>query len=162
MQIRIHRPRPTCDWPPDNIALLERYVDWLLSGGTSQLTTRLINIPMAGHVLGLVLKPHPELDLDADLRPAMDYILAKRLPPSLSRALCGGLYRNSNVYDPLNENLGRDFCTMQIFFIIIQIRGIKSQPLLAIRLRGRFPRFPGEGHFLPVPRICTAPKSPIR
>lgn len=73
------RPRPTSDWPSENVAFLGCYVDWLLDGGTSQLTTRIIHIPMAGHVLGLALKPHDKLDLASDLDPAMDYILTKRL-----------------------------------------------------------------------------------
>jgi site-specific recombinase XerD len=34
---------------------------------------------MAGHALGLNLKPHPQIDLDADLARAQDYIKAKQL-----------------------------------------------------------------------------------
>ena len=74
-------PRPTKDWPPENIALLERYVEWLASGGASENVIRTIYIPMAGHVLGLNLKPHPQLDLQADLQKAMDYVLAKQMGP---------------------------------------------------------------------------------
>jgi integrase/recombinase XerD len=76
------RPKPTTAWPPENIQLLEQYVDWLLSGGTSQDITRKLYLPMAGHVLGLFLKPHDQLDIDRDLQPAMDYILAKQLSAS--------------------------------------------------------------------------------
>lgn len=72
------RPHFTRDWLPENIALLERYVAWLLSGGTSPHTTRLIYLPMAGHILGLNLKPHTQLDLQVDLQKAMDYVRAKQ------------------------------------------------------------------------------------
>ena len=71
------RPKPTCDWPPENVALLERYREWLLSGGASPKETYFLYIPMAGHALGLNLKPHPEIDLDADLERALDYVKAK-------------------------------------------------------------------------------------
>jgi len=72
-------PQPTTAWPPENIELLERYAAWRLGGGASEQTTLVIYLPMAGHVLGLALKPYPELDLDTDLEPAMNYILAKQL-----------------------------------------------------------------------------------
>jgi site-specific recombinase XerD len=72
-------PLPTKDWLPENIAVLNRYHAWLVSGGASLHTIRLIYIIMAGHVLGLNHKPSAELDLDADLQKAMDFILAKRL-----------------------------------------------------------------------------------
>lgn len=76
-------PRPgfTCDWPPENVNLLERYAGWLRGGGHSEAVIRTIYIPMAGHVLGLALKPHPELDLQADLQPALEYIRAKGAGP---------------------------------------------------------------------------------
>jgi len=71
------RPQPTCAWPPENVALLERYAGWLRGGGASEFVIRTIYIPMAGHVLGLALKPHPQLNLDVDLPPALDYVIAK-------------------------------------------------------------------------------------
>ncbi len=70
-------PQPTSAWPAENVALLEKYREWLLSGGTSPKHTETLYIPMAGHALGLALRPHPELDLEADLAPAMTYIEAK-------------------------------------------------------------------------------------
>ncbi len=73
------RPRPTAEWPPENIALLEQYYDWLLSGGASEAVIRTIYLPMAGHVLGLNLKPHTSLNLEVDLQPAMDFLKAKQL-----------------------------------------------------------------------------------
>ena len=72
-------PEPTATWPPENVALLERYLAWLLSGGISHSTIAQLYIPMAGHALGLNLKPHPQLDLDTDLERALDYIKAKHL-----------------------------------------------------------------------------------
>jgi hypothetical protein len=72
-------PQPTTAWPAENVALLERYREWLLSGGLSAHVIHTLYIPMAGHALGLNLKPHPQLDLDADLERALDYIKAKGL-----------------------------------------------------------------------------------
>jgi hypothetical protein len=73
------RPRPTSAWPSENVACLERFAAWVTSSGTSEAITRELYIPMAGHVLGLALKPYPQLDLDADLERAIDYVKAKRL-----------------------------------------------------------------------------------
>ena len=75
------RPHPTQDWPPENVALLVRYGEWLAGGGASETVIRTIYIPMAGHVLGLSLKPHPQLDLETDLPPALDYVKAKGAGP---------------------------------------------------------------------------------
>lgn len=72
-------PQPTSAWPAENVVLLERYREWLSSGGTSPDVIDRLYIPMAGHALGLNLKPHTQLDLDADLARALDYIKAKRL-----------------------------------------------------------------------------------
>jgi hypothetical protein len=71
------RPQPTAVWPAENVALLERYWEWLLSGGASPKEVHHLYIPMAGHALGLNLRPHPQLDLDADLERALDYVKAK-------------------------------------------------------------------------------------
>ncbi len=73
------RPLPTSAWPDENVALLDRYRDWLVGGGFSQAVIDVIYLPMAGHVLGLTPKPHHEIDLAADLEAAMDYVEAKRL-----------------------------------------------------------------------------------
>lgn len=72
-------PRPTCEWPRDNIALLEQYREWLVSGGLSREVINVLYVPTAGHVLGLNLKPPAQLDLDVDLNRALDYVKAKRL-----------------------------------------------------------------------------------
>ena len=74
-------PRPTSEWPPENIEFLKGYCDWLLDGGASPEVVRRLCLSNAGHVLGLFLKPHTELDPDQDLQPAIDYIKAKRIHP---------------------------------------------------------------------------------
>lgn len=73
------RPRPTAEWPPENIALLEEYWQWLAESGYSPFVIRIIYLPMAGHVLGLALKPHPQLDLENDLQQGLDFLKAKQL-----------------------------------------------------------------------------------
>jgi site-specific recombinase XerD len=73
------KPRPTCEWPPENIVLLEQYCEWLRAGGASPFVIRIIYLPMAGHILGLALKPYPEIDLDADLQRGLDFLKAKQL-----------------------------------------------------------------------------------
>jgi site-specific recombinase XerD len=72
-------PEPSAAWPTENVALLERYREWLLSGGASRDVVHMLYLPMAGHALGLNLKPHPQLGLDTDLERALDYVKAKRL-----------------------------------------------------------------------------------
>lgn len=71
-------PHPTRDWSLENISLLESYAAWLSGGGASQDVIRTVYIPMAGHVLGLNLKPSTQLDLQNDLQKAMDYVLARK------------------------------------------------------------------------------------
>jgi site-specific recombinase XerD len=73
------RPLSTCHWPRENIQLLERYRDWLLGGGVSALVTNTYHVLMAGHVFGLTLKPHSELDVDRDLDCALEYVKAKQV-----------------------------------------------------------------------------------
>ncbi|HSL93937.1 MAG TPA: tyrosine-type recombinase/integrase [Bacillota bacterium] len=76
------RPQPTCAWPPENVALLERYRVWLDSSGATRGCILHLYIPMAGHVLGLNLKLHTEIDLEVDAEQAADYIKAKQMSPS--------------------------------------------------------------------------------
>ncbi|MBI9047076.1 MAG: tyrosine-type recombinase/integrase [Anaerolineaceae bacterium] len=76
------KPCPTSSWPQENILILEQYYKWLLACGFSQEVAKQIYIPAAGHVLGLSLKLHHQLDLDTDIERAMDYIKAKKLSPS--------------------------------------------------------------------------------
>lgn len=71
-------PRPTADWPSDNVALLEQYRDWLFVGGMSVGVINQLYIPTAGHVLGLNLNPADDLDLEVDLECVLAYLKAKR------------------------------------------------------------------------------------
>ena len=71
------RPLPTRYWCRENIEVLERYHLWLLQGGACEYTTNIMYLPMAGHVLGLNLKPHHEIDLEKDLDCALEYVQAK-------------------------------------------------------------------------------------
>lgn len=75
------KPHPTADWPPENVVLLQDYWDWLAESGYSPFVIRIIYLPMAGHILGLALKPHPQLDLEVDLQPGLDFLKAKQLSP---------------------------------------------------------------------------------
>lgn len=70
-------PLPTAHWHKDNIELLERYEQWLWRGGASEMVIRLYHVPMAGHVFGLTLKHHAELDLEHDLGCALEYVKSK-------------------------------------------------------------------------------------
>ena len=47
---------------------------------------RIIYLPMAGHILGLALKPHPQLYLERDLQPGLDFLKAKQLSPGWNDA----------------------------------------------------------------------------
>jgi site-specific recombinase XerD len=71
------RPLPTSHWPQENIALLERFREWLVGGGTSERTTDLFYLPAAGHALGLNLKPHAQINLEGDLERVLAYLQAK-------------------------------------------------------------------------------------
>jgi integrase len=57
------------------VALLLRYGKWLEGGGASLYVIRSSYIPIAGIVLGLAGKPYDQLDLEADLQPALDFII---------------------------------------------------------------------------------------
>ena len=46
-------PQPSSAWPEENVALLERYQDWLWSSGTSRDVIEHVYIPMAGYALVL-------------------------------------------------------------------------------------------------------------
>jgi site-specific recombinase XerD len=85
------KPQPTACWPQENIALYERYRDWLLEGGTSEMSSKIIYLPVAGHVLGLALKPHAELDLEEDFQRALDYVIAKKSSQDWIKASRNGL-----------------------------------------------------------------------
>ena len=71
-------PQSTRCWPTENIALLERFRTWLTEIGAADAVINQHRIPMAGHVLGLNLKPHRFLNLAADLEKGMAFIVAKQ------------------------------------------------------------------------------------
>jgi site-specific recombinase XerD len=77
--VPVHAARPlsTSHWHKENIELLEKYENWLSGGGVSEQVTSTYHIPMAGHVFGLTLKHHSELDLENDLMCALEYVKAK-------------------------------------------------------------------------------------
>jgi site-specific recombinase XerD len=72
-------PQPPAVWPADNIALLERYLTWLTEDGAGQTCIDLYYLPVAGHALGLNLKPYPQLDLEQDLERVILFAQAKQL-----------------------------------------------------------------------------------
>jgi integrase len=85
------KPQPTACWPQENIVLYERYRDWLLEGGTSEMSSRIIYLPVAGHVLGLALKPHEQLDLEEDFQRTLEYVIAKKSSQDWIKASIHGL-----------------------------------------------------------------------
>jgi site-specific recombinase XerD len=72
-------PQPPAVWPADNVALLERYLTWLAEDGAGQTCIDLYYLPVAGHALGLNLKPYPQLDLERDLERVILLAQAKQL-----------------------------------------------------------------------------------
>jgi site-specific recombinase XerD len=85
------RPLPTRYWPEENVRLLERYICWLLEGGACEYSTNFIYLPIAGHALGLNLKPHSEIDLESDLERAFEYVRAKGAGKDWLKASRNGL-----------------------------------------------------------------------
>jgi site-specific recombinase XerD len=89
-------PQPPSVWPAENVALLERYLDWLVTDGAGQTCIDAYYLPVAGHVLGFNLKPYEQLDISAssiqaltfDLQPVIAYAEAKRLSQPMIR-MCG-------------------------------------------------------------------------
>jgi len=105
------RPLPTSYWHPGNIKLLERYEQWLWGGGVSEMVTRIYHIPMAGHVFGLTLKHHSELDLDHDLNCALEYVEAKGLSPAWLK-ICKNSLDKLRRFLRLERGLGEESHTM--------------------------------------------------
>jgi len=64
-------PRPTSQWPVENIQLYREFRDWLREGGTARHASETIYLPAAGLVLGLNLKPHAKINLGDDLQKAV-------------------------------------------------------------------------------------------
>ncbi|MCA9978169.1 MAG: tyrosine-type recombinase/integrase, partial [Anaerolineales bacterium] len=86
-------PQSTAVWLEENVALLGRYWIWLEEENSTPNCIEQIYLPMAGHVLGLNLKPHSQLDLDTDLEQAMDYVKAKQLSDSWTDICLRALHR---------------------------------------------------------------------
>ncbi len=107
------RPKPTTFWPPENVSLLERYRDWLLQGGASELVTDNYSIPMAGHVLGLNLMPHDQLDLESDLDCALHYIKAKKLSAAWTNN-CRNALVKFRMFLRLERGLGEESANTNI------------------------------------------------
>lgn len=82
LPIGAKKPLPSAHWPKDNLEFLQRYRSWLWGGGISEGVTALYHIPMAGHVFGLTLKHHSELDLEHDLGCALEYVQSKGVSAS--------------------------------------------------------------------------------
>ena len=78
----IARPLPSPHWPAENIHLLERYHAWLVEGGAGEDPTNNLYVPIAGHVLGLNRVPYEQIDLQAGLERAMDYMRARGVSES--------------------------------------------------------------------------------
>lgn len=85
------RPCPTCQWPKENIQLLEKYYAWLIQGGTAEYPTHTIYLPAAGHVLGLNPVPHSQINLESDFEKVMEYIAAKGMGKDWQKACRNGL-----------------------------------------------------------------------
>jgi integrase/recombinase XerD len=86
-------PQPPSVWPAENVELLQRYLAWLVEDGAGQSCIEMYYLPMAGHVLGLNLKPYSQLDLAADLERAMAFVKAKRPTPQWEKLCRLGLNR---------------------------------------------------------------------
>lgn len=78
-------PQPTEDWPEENIALLEQFREWLVGIGAADSVINHRRIPMAGHVLGLTLKPHAQLNLVNDFERAVDFVAAQQVSDTWQR-----------------------------------------------------------------------------
>lgn len=71
-------PKPTSHWPQENTDFLEQYRHWLVSACSATSVINQHRIPMAGHVLGLFLQPHHELDLEVDFAPALAFVKVRK------------------------------------------------------------------------------------
>jgi site-specific recombinase XerD len=73
------QPQPPSTWPPENVALFERYLAWLIADGAGHTCITSYYLPVAGHVLGYHLQPHAQLNLDSDLERVMAFLRAKQV-----------------------------------------------------------------------------------
>ena len=74
----VAQPLPTSCWPQENVDLLEKYREWLVAGGASDAVINQHRIPVAGHLLGLALKPAAQICLETASARTRRYIRAKQ------------------------------------------------------------------------------------
>jgi site-specific recombinase XerD len=72
-------PQLSSSWPPENIAALEQYQDWLYSGGTGPEMVEIIYVPTAGYALSLNLEPCTSWNLETEFDRALAYIQSRGL-----------------------------------------------------------------------------------
>jgi site-specific recombinase XerD len=118
------QPLPTKYWPKENIELLERFHAWLMEGGACEYSTRMIYMPIAGHSLGLNIKPHEQIDLETDLDRALEYIRAKGAGPDWQKACRNGLEKFRRFLR-LERGLG-DVSKARPFDIIDNTKGLPA------------------------------------
>lgn len=78
-------PQFTSCWPAENVAFLERYRDWLVGIGAAEAVINQHRLPMAGHVLGLNLKPHCQLNLAHDFDKTLCFVQTRPTSESWQR-----------------------------------------------------------------------------
>jgi site-specific recombinase XerD len=120
----VPRPCPTSQWPPENIRLLEKYRDWLLSGGTAEQTTKYIYLPMAGHILGLNPIPHEQINLEGNFQKAMDYVRAKGVGKDWQNA-CRRALEKFRRFVRLEHGLGEE-SKVKPFDVAAHARGLPA------------------------------------
>lgn len=110
----IPQPQPATTWPKENITLLADYWIWLEEENSTRNCIENIYIPMAGHVLGLNLKPHTELHLEEDLAKAMAYIEAKQMSASWTDICLRALNRFRRFLRYQRCDLAVDFADTEV------------------------------------------------
>lgn len=78
-------PQPTRCWPVENVVFLEKYRDWLVGIGAAEAVINQHRLPLAGHVLGLNLKPHRQLSLAGDFDKALCFVQTRPTSESWQR-----------------------------------------------------------------------------
>ncbi len=84
-------PHFSSHWPVENVAFLEQYRDWLVGIGAAEAVINQHRLPMAGHVLGLNLKPHDQLALAGDFDKALCFVQTRPTSESWKRNCCHSL-----------------------------------------------------------------------
>ena len=81
-------PQPPSAWPTENVALFEKFLAWLIADGAGVTCICAYYLPMAGHLLGLHLQPHPEMDVAMAIENTMAFVCASQ-PSERWILLCG-------------------------------------------------------------------------